>query len=141
MFLYLFQKLIITERLFFSHKMLLHILLLQLKFFYGFINGKIISIHIQKPEGKRKSTRLVCNELYKYKYKNSYAPFFDGISFKSIRTIEKRRPAVRHTFEGLIITNPIHTEIISPSKVCRTAGRLFSMVRMLLKRIHSKNDA
>ena len=67
--------------------------------------------------------------------------FFDGISFKSIRMyciIGKKRHAVRHTFEGLINCVRIRFVIINPSKVCRTAERLFSMIRMLLKLIPSK---
>jgi len=53
---------------------------------------------------------------------------------KSIHIIVKRRPAVRHTFKGLIITELIHTKLINPLKVCPTK-------RLLLKLIASKKGA
>ena len=56
---------------------------------------------------------------------NAYAPFFDGISFKNFRIIEKRRPAVRHTSEGLINFVLFSLAIINPWKVYRTAVCLF----------------
>ena len=51
---------------------------------------------------------------FKSKNINLLCTFFDGISFKSIHIIEKRRPAVRHTSEGLIIFVWNSFEIIDP---------------------------
>ena len=74
-----------------------------------------IYVHIQKPEDWRKTTSLVCIITSTY-----YASFSDGISFKSIRIIEKKSPAVIHTFEGLPFFAWISFSNINLLKVCNT---------------------
>ena len=57
-------------------------------------------------KAKEKARPLSAMNFKKYIYQRIMLIeyfLFDEIGFKSIRIIEKRRPAVRHTFEGSII--------------------------------------
>ena len=46
----------------------------------------------------------------------------------ALKALKKGTPVFRHTFEGLIITKVIRTQIINPPKVYRTVGRRFQKI-------------
>ena len=69
---------------------------------YGWENN----IHPHSKACRLKKERVLCLQCtLKVGISTYYASFSDGISFKSIRIIDKRSAAVRHTFEGLINNN------------------------------------
>ena len=88
------------------------------------MHGKGISIHIQTPEGKRKTTPIVCNEPWKYEYQLTCLFFMESALNALVSYPEIGAPLL----DALLRIND-HKTISHQShdllKVCQTKRRLF----------------